>query len=56
MKSFNSMVPTAPKYRHGLLVAPYIFSMSHNNGGMTNFGGKFVLKSKKLPQMMMKVV
>jgi hypothetical protein len=30
--------------------------MSHNNGGMTNFGGKIVSKSKKLPQKMMKVV
>jgi hypothetical protein len=53
MKSSSSMVPTAPEYQWGLLVAPYISSMSHNSGGLTNLEEKNVLKS---PQMMMKVV
>jgi hypothetical protein len=36
------MVPTTPEYQQGPLVAPYIFSMFHNNGGVTNFKEKFV--------------
>jgi len=44
MKSFNSMVPTTLKYQWGPLVAPYISSMSHNNGGVTNLGEKFILE------------
>jgi hypothetical protein len=50
------MVPTAPKYHQGPLVVPYIFSMSHNSGGVTNLGEKIVSNLKNLPQMMMKVV
>jgi hypothetical protein len=40
------MVPIAPEYQQGLLVAPYISSMSHNSGGVTNLGEKIVLKSE----------
>jgi len=43
------MVLTALKYRQGLLVAPYISSMSHNNGGVTNLVEKIVSESKKSP-------
>ncbi len=43
------MVPTALKYQQGLLVAPYISSMSHNSGGVTNLGEKFVLESEQSP-------
>jgi hypothetical protein len=44
MKSFCSMVLTTPEYRWGILVAPYISSMSHNNGGVTNLKEKYVLE------------
>ncbi len=43
------MVPTAPKYRQGPLVVPYISSMSHNSGGVTNLGKIFVSKFEKSP-------
>jgi hypothetical protein len=43
------MVPTALKYRQGLLVAPYISSMYHNNGGVTSLEKKYVSKSKESP-------
>jgi hypothetical protein len=43
------MVPTAFEYQRGILVAPYISSMSHNNGGVTNIGEIFVSKSEKSP-------
>ncbi len=43
------MVPTAPEYQRGPLVAPYISSMSHNNGEMTNLGGKYVSKFEQSP-------
>jgi hypothetical protein len=49
MKSSSLMVPTAPEYQWGLLVAPYIFSMSHNNGKVTNLGEKSMSKSKESP-------
>ncbi len=43
------MVQTAPKHRHGLLVAPYISSMSHNSDGVTNLGEIFVSKFEESP-------
>jgi hypothetical protein len=49
MKSSKSMVPTALEYRRGLLVAPYIFSMPHNIGGVTNLGEKSISKFKNTP-------
>jgi hypothetical protein len=49
MKSSNSMVPTAPKYRWGPLVVPYISSMSHNNVGVTNLGKKSIFKFEESP-------
>ncbi len=43
------MVLTVPEYQWGPLVAPYISSMSHNNGGVTNLGEKFVLEFEQSP-------
>ncbi len=43
------MVPTAPEYQWGPLVAPYIFSMSHNSGKVTNLGEKSMSKPKESP-------
>jgi hypothetical protein len=46
MKS-NLMVPTTFKYQQGPLMVPYLLSMPHNNGVVTNLGGEFVLELKK---------
>jgi hypothetical protein len=46
MKS-NLMVLTTFKYRQGPLMAPYMLSMSHNNGVVTNLGGELVLEIKE---------
>jgi hypothetical protein len=49
MKSSNSLVPITLEYQRGLLVAPYISSMSHNNGGVTNLRGILVLEFEESP-------
>jgi len=49
MKSSGSMVPITFKYQQDPLVAPYVSSVSHNNGGVTNLGKTFVSESKKYP-------
>ncbi len=49
MKSSSSMVPIAPEYQWGPLVAPYISSMSHNSGKVTNLGGKSMSKLEESP-------
>jgi hypothetical protein len=46
MKS-NLMVPTTFKYRQGPLMAPYMLSMSHNNGVVTNLRGELVSEFKE---------
>jgi hypothetical protein len=56
MKSFNSMVPIAPKYQQGPLVAPYMSSMSHKCGVVVKLGGEPKSQFKNLPQTLMKVV
>jgi len=43
------MVPITLEYQQGPLVAPYIFFMYHNNGGVTNLGKKSISKSKESP-------
>jgi len=43
------MVPIAPEYQWGPLVAPYISSMSHNSGKVTNLGGKSMSKLEESP-------
>jgi len=47
VESLNSMLPNMFKYRWGPLVVPYIFSMFHNNGGVTNLREKSIFESKK---------
>jgi hypothetical protein len=48
MKSFSSMVLTAPKYQQGPLEVPYMSSMSHTNGtNTTNVSS--ISKSKESP-------
>jgi hypothetical protein len=49
MKSSNSMVPIVPEYQQGPLVALYIFSMSHNSGGVINLGEKIISEYEKSP-------
>jgi hypothetical protein len=49
MKSFNSMVPIAPKYQRSPFVASYIFSMSHISGVVTSLGDKLVSKYEESP-------
>jgi hypothetical protein len=44
MKSFNLMVPIAPEYGECTLEAPYVSSMSHNNGVEIVFKGKSTSK------------
>jgi hypothetical protein len=46
MKSFSSMVPTAPEYQQGPLVAPYMSSMSHKCGVVVKLGGELKPKPK----------
>jgi hypothetical protein len=43
------MVPTTFEYQQGLLVVPYISSMSHNSGGVTNLGKICVSKFEEFP-------
>ncbi len=44
MKSFNSMVPTAPEYQWGPLMIIYMSFMSHNKGVVTNLIGELISK------------
>jgi hypothetical protein len=47
MKSFSSMVPTTLEYQQGPLEAPYMSSMSHNNGAKFGCRGKCTFNSKE---------
>jgi hypothetical protein len=48
MKSSSLTVLIAPEYQQGPLVAPYISSMSHNNGVNTTFGDEPIFKDSFL--------
>jgi hypothetical protein len=57
MKLSNLMMLTTFEYQQGPLVAPYMYSMFHNNGGVIKLTREHVSKNMRtLPHIMIKVV